>query len=62
MPFYQRLWGAEGIEPVDITSLDDITKLPIYAKSDLMASVEQHPPLGDFHGLEAYTIETQPPP
>ena len=61
VPFYQRLWGTEGIEPVDIRSLDDIAKLPIYAKSDLMASVEQHPPLGDFHGLEAYTAETQPP-
>ena len=50
IPFYQRLWGAKGIEPGDIRSLDDITKLPVYDKSDLMASVNAHPPYGDFDG------------
>lgn len=61
VPFYQRLWGAKGIEPGDIRSLDDITRLPAYSKSDLMASVEAHPPLGDFHGLDTYTPATRPP-
>ncbi len=50
IPFYQRLWGAKGIEPGDIRSLADITKLPVYDKSDLMASVEANPPYGDFDG------------
>jgi phenylacetate-CoA ligase len=50
IPFYQRLWGAQGIEPGDIRSLDDIVKLPVYDKSDLMASVNEHPPYGDFDG------------
>jgi phenylacetate-CoA ligase len=51
IPFYQRLWGAKGIEPGDIRSLDDITRLPVYDKSDLMASIADHPPYGDFGGL-----------
>jgi phenylacetate-CoA ligase len=51
IPFYQRLWGAQGIEPGDINGLDDIGKLPVYDKSDLMASVAEHPPFGDFAGL-----------
>lgn len=51
IPFYRRLWGARGIEPGDIRSLDDLVKLPVYDKSDLMASVAEHPPLGDFAGL-----------
>lgn len=51
IPFYQRLWGAKGIEPGDIRGLDDITKLPVYDKSDLMASIADHPPYGDFAGL-----------
>ncbi|WP_298468633.1 phenylacetate--CoA ligase family protein [uncultured Erythrobacter sp.] len=51
VPFYQRLWGAQGIEPGDITGLADITKLPVYDKSDLMASITEHPPYGDFHGM-----------
>jgi phenylacetate-CoA ligase len=50
IPFYQRLWGAQGIEPGDIRSLADITKLPVYDKGDLMASVNAHPPYGDFDG------------
>ena len=50
IPFYQRLWGAKGIEAGDIRGLEDITKLPVYDKSDLMASVNDHPPYGDFDG------------
>lgn len=53
IPFYQRLWGAKGIEAGDIRSLDDITRLPVYDKSDLMASIAEHPPFGDFHGMGA---------
>ncbi len=53
IPFYQRLWGAKGIEPGDIRGLDDITRLPVYDKTDLMASVNAHPPYGDFDGRGA---------
>lgn len=51
VPFYQRLWKAKGIEAGDIRSLDDLAKLPAYDKSDLMASIENHSPFGDFHGI-----------
>lgn len=61
VPFYQRLWGAAGVEPGDIKSLDDITKLPTYSKSDLMDSVAKYPPLGDFHGLGNIPAEQRPP-
>lgn len=50
IPFYQRLWGKAGIEPADIKGLADIEKLPMFGKQELMASVDIHPPLGDFHG------------
>lgn len=51
IPFYQRLWGERGIEPGDIKGLDDLPKLPVYDKADLMASIAAHPPYGDFAGL-----------
>lgn len=51
-PFYQRLWGAQGIESGDIRSLDDIEKLPVFSKSDLMESLEIAPPFGDFAGTD----------
>ena len=60
VPFYQRLWGAKGIEPGDIRGLDDLPKLPAYDKSDLMASVAAYPPIGDFHGQEAHPPERRP--
>lgn len=60
VPFYRRLWGAQGIAPGDIRGLDDLPKLPCYTKSDLMQSVELHPPLGDFHGLDTYAAADRP--
>jgi phenylacetate-CoA ligase len=60
VPFYQRLWGAKGIEPGDIKGLDDLPKLPSYDKSDLMASVAAYPPIGDFHGQDAHPPERRP--
>ena len=51
IPFYRRLWSARGIEPGDIRGIDDIGKLPVYDKSDLMASIAEHPPYGDYAGL-----------
>ena len=61
IPFYQRLWGEAGIEPGDIRSIDDIEKLPVFSKSDIMQSVEQFPPIGDFSGLEGLAPEQRPP-
>ncbi len=52
IPFYQRHWSAAGIAPGDIRSLDDLARLPSFSKSDLMASVEAHPPYGDYHGMD----------
>lgn len=61
IPFYQRLWGAKGIEAGDIKGLVDITKLPSFSKTELMESVELAPPLGDYHGLDSYDAATRPP-
>ncbi len=60
-PFYRRLWGDRGIEPGDIRSLEDIEKLPVFDKSDIMASLERAPPLGDFAGFESYPADARPP-
>ena len=49
--FYRRLWGAAGIEPGDVKGLEDLGKLPVFDKGDLMASLQAHPPFGDFGGF-----------
>lgn len=61
IPFYQRHWGAAGVVKGDISSLDDIVKLPTYSKSDLMKSLAAYPPIGDFSGLDSYAPENRPP-
>jgi len=60
-PFYQKLWGGEGIEAGDIKGLADIRKLPTFDKSDIMASINRNPPFGDFSGLASYLPDRQPP-
>ncbi len=61
VPFYRKLWGAQGIEAGDIRTLDDLPKLPSYSKTDLMKSVAENPPFGDFHGLDTYPADQRPP-
>jgi len=52
VPFYARRWRAAGLEPGDIRALEDVRKIPAFSKADLMQSVAEHPPFGDFHGLD----------
>ena len=60
IPFYRRLWSGAGLTPADVRSLDDIERLPTYSKADLMRSVDEHPPFGDFHGMESFGGEPRP--
>ena len=52
VPFYARRWRAAGLEPGDVRGLDDLAKLPPFSKKDLMESVAEFPPFGDFHGMD----------
>ena len=61
IPFYQRIWGNAGVKPSDISSIDDIEKLPLISKTDIMDSVEQYPPIGDFHGMDGVPPEQRAP-
>lgn len=60
--FYRRHWRAAGIEEGDIRGLEDLAKLPAYSKADLMRSVGEHPPFGDYHGLETWKPGAARPP
>ena len=60
VPFYRRRWLAAGIAPGDITDLDDLAKLPAFSKTDLMQSVEAHPPFGDYHGVDLAAADRRP--
>ena len=55
-PFYKRRWQSVGLEPNDISGLDDLKKIPSFSKNDLMESVERFPPFGDFVGPEDWQV------
>jgi phenylacetate-CoA ligase len=52
VPFYVRRWRAAGLEPGAIQSLGQLGDIPVFTKSELMESVAEHPPFGDFHGMD----------
>jgi phenylacetate-CoA ligase len=60
VPFYQRLWGAQGLDRGDVRGIEDIGRLPIFSKSDLMRSMAEHPPYGDFHGWDKWPEGERP--
>jgi phenylacetate-CoA ligase len=60
IPFYQRLWARHGIKRDDVNGLDDITRLPIFDKSDLMKSLAEYPPYGDYHGFDKWPLAERP--
>ena len=62
VPFYARRWRGAGLEPGDVRGLDDLGKLPPFSKKDLMASVAERPPFGDFHGLDRASGKAVRPP
>ena len=51
IPFFQRHWGAVGLEPGDIKGIADIEKIPPYTVHDVRKSLERNPPFGDFMGI-----------
>ncbi len=60
IPFYQRLWRAKGLEPADVRGLDDLHKLPVFGKAEVMQSLAEHPPYGDYHGWDGTQPEQRP--
>ncbi len=54
--FYTRKLKAAGVEPRDLRSLDDLARLPMTFKGELMEDQTAHPPFGAnlTYPLEAY--------
>jgi phenylacetate-CoA ligase len=51
IPFFQRHWGAAGMQPGDVKGLDDLPKIPAYTVEHIRKSIEANPPFGDFMGV-----------
>ena len=60
VPFYQRHWGASGMQPGDIRSLEDLEKIPPFSVHDLRAGLEEKPFWADYIGIDPETDEPMP--
>jgi len=47
-PMYKRKYDEAGIQPSDIQTLSDISKVPFTVKEELRESQKRNPPWGDF--------------
>lgn len=55
--FYSNKWRAAGLQPEDIRALEDLARLPLTTKSELMADQAANGPFGSnlTYPVEAYT-------
>ena len=60
VPFYRKHWGAHGMEPGDIRSVDDLTKIPPFSVHDLRAGLEEQPFWADYMGIDPLKDEPLP--
>jgi phenylacetate-CoA ligase len=51
VPFFAKRWREAGFEPESIRTLDDLWRAPSYTVDDIRASIEAHPPWGDYQGV-----------
>ena len=51
VPFFARRWSAAGFDPRSMTGLHDLERVPPYTVHDIRASIEAHPPWGDYQAV-----------
>jgi len=60
VPFFRRRWEAAGFHPRELGSLDDLAAVPTYTVDDIRASIDAHPPYGDYQGVSVEQARDQP--
>lgn len=60
VPFYKRHWGAVGLTPGDIRSLDDLDKIPPFSVHDLRWGLEKEPFWADYMGIDPASDDPMP--
>ena len=51
VPFFARRWAEAGFDSRDLQTLERPLKRPAYTVDDIRASIEAHPPYGDYQGV-----------
>jgi phenylacetate-CoA ligase len=51
-PWYRRAFAAEGFDPAQLRTLDDLRRMPFLNRDDWMASQETKPPNGELPTID----------
>lgn len=60
VPFFRARWDAAGFDPRGLRTLDDLWDVPSYTVDDIRASIEAHPPFGDYQGVTPVLARREP--
>lgn len=52
IPFYHRKFDRLGLDPVDIRSLDDLPRIPVTTREEMIEDLAQHPPWGEYTAID----------
>ncbi|MFS3130757.1 phenylacetate--CoA ligase family protein [Nocardioides sp. Bht2] len=60
IPFHRDRWKAAGVSPQDLVALSDVGDFPTYDVDDIRASIDAHPPLGNYQGADIDDLLANP--
>ncbi len=60
VPFFARRWAEAGFDPRTIRRLDDLERVPAYTVHDIRASIDEHPPWGDYQAVTPADARREP--
>jgi phenylacetate-CoA ligase len=60
VPFFRRRFDEAGFHPSDLRTLDDLWRAPYYTVDDIRISIDEHPPWGDYQGVEPFEAVREP--
>src|SRR5215813_5652783 len=52
IPFYRQKFDAIGLRPADVTSVDDLEKIPVTTKQEMAEDIAAHPPWGTYTAVD----------
>lgn len=60
VPFFQRRWAAVGFDARTLESVADLERVPQYTVHDIRASIDEHPPWGDYQAVTPADARREP--
>ncbi len=60
VPFFRRRWDEAGFHPSMLSSVENLERAPSYTVEDIRASIDAHPPWGDYQAVTPSDARREP--